>query len=80
MFVYLDILSAFPQPWLFAREIEIVTYNVNDNDSNSHHLQRAWYMPDSALSIPINYPLKYYGQCKLPQGCWLVISRVLRLR
>lgn len=45
MFVYLDILSAFPQPWLFTREIEIATYNVNDNDSdsitNSQHLQRA---------------------------------------
>lgn len=31
----MDTLSAFPQPWLFARETEIVTYNVNDNDSNS---------------------------------------------
>lgn len=32
---FLDILSAFTQPWLFAHETEIVTYNVNDNDSNS---------------------------------------------
>lgn len=43
MLVYLDKLSAFPQPWLFAREIEIVTHNVNDNDTdgitNSQHLQ-----------------------------------------